>query len=453
MSAPLNTVSQRCFYLGTSRKQIREETVTSRQNMFALKCVQSSSKYFATKLLKNNLRTLDQICDKKFPRKQSTGYDYVELNIRGESLKFPSVWLRDNCQCEKCFHHSAQSRIIDWTNFNVNVKAVEVKQDAETVQISWDDSHQSEFRLDWLSFRSFSTDRQKLYSETIYQPSKITWHGDEFPTICSKHDYNDILTNDRALYDWLHKLSVFGVALIENTPNTETASNKIVQKVAFPKQTHYGVTFKVQNIPNTSNVAYLSSNLQMHTDLPYYEYCPGVNMLHCLVQTSSHGGDNLLSDAHYTANYMKENHPEEHRLLSETEVEWSDIGNEHENDFYKLYRSPIICLNKQREITRINFSIPQRGSHFLGCIDNVKPWYEAHALFMKLNHRFAAKFKTKPGDILVFDNIRLLHGRNAYEDSLVNVRKLIGTYVDWDEIYSRLRCLSAKQKSGIKDVL
>lgn len=34
--------------------------------------------------------------------------------------------------------------------------------------------------------------------------------------------------------------------------------------------------FHVTAKPNTSNVAYLSGHLQMHTDLPYYEYTPGV---------------------------------------------------------------------------------------------------------------------------------------------------------------------------------
>lgn len=409
--------------------------------MFALKRVQSSRKHLA-----NQLKNI------KFSRKLSDGTDYdcVRLQFKGETLKFPSVWLRDNCQCEKCFHSSAKSRTIDWRDFDGNVKATDVKENGDTIQISWDDGHKSKYHLDWLKFRSFTPVQQKLYSDTIYKPSKITWHGDEFQTVCTKHEYEDILTKDSAFYDLLYKLSVYGVALIENTSNSETASNKIVEKVAFPKQTHYGISFVVQNVPNTSNVAYLSSNLQVHTDLPYYEYCPGVNMLHCLVQTASNGGENLLSDAHFVANFMKNNHQKEYKLLTEIEVEWSDIGAEHGNEFFKLYRSPVICLNKHGEIIRINFSIPQRGSHFPGQIEDVKPWYKAHGLFMELNCKFAAKFKTKPGNILVFDNIRLLHGRNAYEDSSDNVRKLIGTYVDWDEIYSKLRCLKVKLSGDTK---
>lgn len=61
--------------------------------------------------------------------------------------------------------------------------------------------------------------------------------------------------------------------------------------------------------------------------------------------------------------------------------------------------------------------------------------------FIKILHKEAVTFKTKPGDILTFDNIRLIHGRTKYEDNSVNTRHIIGSYIDWDEIYSRLRVL------------
>jgi hypothetical protein len=35
--------------------------------------------------------------------------------------------------------------------------------------------------------------------------------------------------------------------------------------------------YMVRHQPGTSNLAYTSGNLQMHTDLPYYDYKPGVS--------------------------------------------------------------------------------------------------------------------------------------------------------------------------------
>lgn len=369
---------------------------------------------------------------------------HLNVKINGEDLKFPYVWLRDNCQCEQCFHQSAKSRILDWRKFDLNITAKNVSENNDNLEVTWNDGHKSVFKHNWLKIRSFTAENRKKYDETIYKPKIIPWQGTEFDKVFTKHDYNEVINSDHALYEWLYNLSVYGVALIQNTPDSETAIDAVVKTIGFTKQTHYGVKFIVQNVANTSNVAYLSSNLQMHTDLPYYEYCPGVNLLHCLVQTKSEGGENLLSDCHFVADYMKKYHLEEYKLLTEVDIEWSDIGIEHGNEFYKLYRSPVICLDKNNEIIRINFSVPQRGSYIPTDLDTAVLWYKAHGLFLELNHQFSAKFKTKPGDILVFNNIRLLHGRNAYVDNNNNVRKLIGAYVDWDEIYSRLRCLTVK---------
>lgn len=58
---------------------------------------------------------------------------FVCLEIKNNSneskqYKFPSVWLRDNCQCAECFHNGSMSRTIDWQKFKYNVapKSVEV---------------------------------------------------------------------------------------------------------------------------------------------------------------------------------------------------------------------------------------------------------------------------------------------------------------------------------------
>ncbi|XP_050669760.1 gamma-butyrobetaine dioxygenase [Leptidea sinapis] len=371
-------------------------------------------------------------------------HDVIHVDINGVKLIFPNVWLRDNCQCEQCFHVTAKSRIIDYNNFNVDTKPVKVTKNSNSLQVTWDDGHTSKYGFNWLKLRSFSPKYQKKYNDDIYRSPKIVWHGKDFYEICKKHDYKDIISSDEALHKWLNDTSVYGVSVIEKTPNSETAIDEIVKRVGFTKRTHYGEKFVVQNVTNTSNVAYLSSSLQIHTDLPYYEYCPGVNMLHFLVQTKGEGGENILSDGHYTAKYIKDNFPEDFKLLTNVQVEWSDVGEEAGNEFYKLYRAPIIEIDSNDEINRINFSIPQRGSHFPGSIEDVVPWYKALKLFFNFNKKFAAKFKTPEGNILVFDNIRLLHGRNKYEDSENNVRKLIGAYIDWDEIYSRLRCVKVK---------
>lgn len=49
-----------------------------------------------------------------------------------QPLKFPSVWLRDNCYCTQCFHPTSKSRKHDWDKFDVNVRVekLQVSQSA-----------------------------------------------------------------------------------------------------------------------------------------------------------------------------------------------------------------------------------------------------------------------------------------------------------------------------------
>lgn len=85
--------------------------------------------------------------------------------------------------------------------------------------------------------------------------------------------------------------------------------------------------------------------------------------------------------------------------------------------------------------------MPQRDSHFNVPLEEVLPWYESYALFVRLAIADSHAFKTRPGDVLTFNNIRLLHGRTGYDDSEESPRYIVGAYLDWDIIYSRLRVL------------
>lgn len=93
-------------------------------------------------------------------------------------------------------------------------------------------------------------------------------------------------------------------------------------------------------------------------------------------------------------------------------------------------------------MNRINQSVPQRDSYFSTDADQVDEWYTALKVFIDMVYKESVQFKTEPGDVLTFSNIRLLHGRTGYVDTEGNIRHLVGAYVDWDEIYSRLRVVT-----------
>ncbi|XP_017055604.1 gamma-butyrobetaine dioxygenase [Drosophila ficusphila] len=370
----------------------------------------------------------------------------VQPQKNEKSLTFPGVWLRDNCLCEDCFHGSSKSRKLDWDNFDTRIQPVEVKTDeaAKEISVKWSDNHVSRFSLNWLKNRSFEEERQKEYLQEFYRPTTRHWSGSEFQEIARHFKYDEVMTQDSVLMEWLQSLAVYGVALLRGAPLDEGVVRRLAERVGFIRRTTYGEEFVVQAKPGAQNFAYLSLPLPLHTDLPYYEYKPSVNILHCVVQTDSPGGSNMLVDGFHIADILRREHPEDFERLSRVLVDWNDIGSEDGREFHNIWRAPVICLDSEGRYSRVNHSVPQRDSHFNVPLSEVLPWYESYARFVRLAIADSHAFKTQPGDVLTFNNIRLLHGRAGYDDSEVSPRYIVGAYLDWDIIYSRLRVLKKR---------
>lgn len=82
---------------------------------------------FANKRLINSVFSTSNSFNYSLQVGISRDKENLEVNIENNLEKFPLVWLRDNCTCDKCYHRESKSRIINWTDFNVDVKAKTVE--------------------------------------------------------------------------------------------------------------------------------------------------------------------------------------------------------------------------------------------------------------------------------------------------------------------------------------
>ena len=64
--------------------------------------------------------------------------------------------------------------------------------------------------------------------------------------------------------------------------------------------------------------------------------------LHCIDQIKGEGGENEFVDGFYVENIIRKNYPEEHNILTQTKVDFVDIGTEAiAGEFHKMFQSPI----------------------------------------------------------------------------------------------------------------
>jgi gamma-butyrobetaine dioxygenase len=70
--------------------------------------------------------------------------------------------------------------------------------------------------------------------------------------------------------------------------------------------------------------------------------------------------------------------------------------------------------------------------------------YRAVRAFGRLlqSGRYERRLRLQPGDVMCFDNYRVLHGRTEFDPNS-GPRHLQGCYVDRDDFLSRIRTLEA----------
>lgn len=363
--------------------------------------------------------------------------------------RYPFVWLRDCCQCSECFHPVAKSRRTDLKDLDLNARPKTVKAESDSLEINWPDDHLSVFDGLWLRQRTFEGDNQNLSGVLRYQRKPRLW-GSELNQTLPTISFDCLLKDDATLYKWITALEETGICLLTGAPTTQGQVNRIGERVAFLRKIHYGETFQVKDKVEPSNIAYTSAPLGMHTDTPYLTYIPGIQMLHCISQCTSEGGENQFADGFHVAEQLRKQHPDHFRLLSTFRVDFCDIGSDYV-PFYVRARNYTIEVDKNGAVVMITFSNHTRDSVLRLPLEKVRPFYEALRAFYDLLYdpKNIIQLKLKPGEIICFHNKRVLHARTGFTVSSGD-RHLEGAYVDWDDTLSRRRIL--EEKLNIHDV-
>ncbi|XP_011360879.1 gamma-butyrobetaine dioxygenase [Pteropus medius] len=356
----------------------------------------------------------------------------------GEESFYPAVWLRDNCQCPNCYLDSAKARKLLVEALDVNIGIKDLMFDRKKVHITWPNEHFSDFEADWLKKRCFSQHAREKLQRELFLPECQYWGSElQLPSL----DFEDVLRNDEHAYKWLSSLKKVGIVRLTGASDKQGEVLKLGKRIGFLYLTFYGHTWQVQDKINANNVAYTTGKLSFHTDYPALHHPPGVQLLHCIKQTVT-GGDSEIVDGFNVCRKLKEKNPQAFQILSSTFVDFTDIGVDY-CDYSVQSKHKIIELDDKGQVVRINFNNATRDTIFDVPVERVQPFYAALKDFVDLMNckEFKFTFKMNPGDVITFDNWRLLHGRRSYEAGTEISRHLEGAYADWDVVMSRLRIL------------
>lgn len=350
----------------------------------------------------------------------------------GHHASFNFLWLIDNCPSG--FHGDTQERTFDQLSVGADIHPLSFDYGDEQLLIEWsENSHRSQFCPQWL--------RRHAYSGSLRQRPKSTYQSWDSTFIgrIPEAENQMVLNDDRTLFEWMTELDRDGLAIVRNMPITDEAVIDIAERIDYLRRTNFGVTFNVISVPNPTNLAYTSIALPLHTDLPNQEVPPGYQFLHCLANESE-GGSSVFVDSLKVLEDLRSEAPEHFRLLSEYAIPFRFHDEEHDIRQYH----PVINLNAFGEIVEIKYNAHLADTFDLP-EDVMHGYYLAYRDLMGRlrNPRYTIKLKMQGGDMVVFDNRRVMHGRDSF-DASTGMRHLRGCYVDRTEFQSRLRMLGER---------
>ena len=328
-------------------------------------------------------------------------------------------WLRHECPLER--HPQTSERTLSMADVKLDVRPKETWLDAGgTLHVRWrgaaDDRPPSTYPIAWLRDHAYAPDRD-AHERPLLREDFVAAAG---PGAAIPPDFRARLARD-------------GAVIIPARSETEAArpehTERLIDEIAKTGLTVIGTHFgRIEDLrtdnttnQNTDQLGYTDAGVDLHTDQPFLDDPPRYQMLHA-IRTAPRGGESLLADAQAAADWLGATDAIALSLLETIPVRF----HRKQKAFEKLFVGPIL---ERRPDGRVHV----RSSYFTMAPHRVafarmEAFYRAYQTFFRWiaepSHHL--RFVLRPGEALVYDNHRMLHGRTSFEGD----RWVRGVYFD-----------------------
>jgi len=337
---------------------------------------------------------------------------------------FLNIWLRDHARDEDSWDHRSNQRKIFTAKLDpkLHIKKAILKDNGKSVDILWSDlkkpiNYSSNF------FLENSNKSQKINNNIkIWDKKDI---GEEIYT-----DFQSTITND-GFKEFLEKLYKFGFVVIQNCKTEMSSVEKIANKIGYVRESIFGGLWSFESNNDMADSAYTQDELRPHTDSTYSNDAPGLQLLLCCHYEAT-GGESIMVDGFKIAEKIYKENRDLYTLLSEIEVTGQYIG----DGVFLEAKRPIFKLNSNKELVQVSFNNYDRAAFRMNDEKTLK-FYDAIREFDLIanNREYQWRHILKPGELLIFNNWRILHGRGSFKGD----RKMSGCYINKEDFDSSCR--------------
>ena len=354
----------------------------------------------------------------------------VFFEKQGAKKEIHPFWLRERVNSDNFLDQKTQQRLFDPTMLKSSSEISKVNISDKFLEVSFKDGAYAKLVIENI-LKEFEKDNE------LYFINKISWKSDFQNNNIYK--FNKNFFEEKMMYESLLDFYKYGFVIFENVPTQDNFIVNFANSIGSIRRTNFGEFFNVKSKPNPNDLAYTSLPLAPHTDNPYRKPVPCIQLLHC-IENEVGGGLSTLVDGLAVTEELKKEHPSFFQILTEIKVRFQFVD---DNVVLEDW-AEMIQLDENKRLKQVRFS-PRLD--FVPLMDKGKLelYYAARNKISEMynSEKFRIEFKLKPGDLLMMDNYRLLHGRTEYNANEGN-RFLQGCYIDYDSTEGKLKHLKRK---------
>lgn len=358
----------------------------------------------------------------------------------GRTSRYHAIWLRMNTCDPETFNLDTReiTRSPLGLPAEVRIERVSVRSDGAVGLVFQPEGHAALFDPGWLRLHDYSNGGRRDDAAV----EKVLWTTAECPEPPT-FDGAGILDDDATFTAFLTAVASHGLARLRNAPADPDFAERFASRIGIIRDNNFGRIWNVRVEPGSGSNAYTALELAPHVDLATREYQPGLQILHC-VENTAPGGRAMMIDGFRVAEDLRTEAPAAFHLL--TTVPWHMSNRAADSDY--RWNSPAIVLDQAGQVAEIRSIYFLRGPLNVP-FDLVEDLYAADRLLHEklLDPRYRMLFDYRPGDLMLFDNRRILHGREAF-DAAEGRRWLRGCYLEREELESALRMAARRGRAG-----
>lgn len=282
-----------------------------------------------------------------------------------------------------------------------------------------------------------------LEARRIRQPKPIFWQAAEaaaFPWF----DAADLQNPPKRL-EILQRLRDYGIVCLRNLPPEPGRVVEAAEIFGPIRRTHHGTLFSIRSLPEDrmgagEKIGATASNAQApHTDEGFRHNPLGIMFFHCLKAHPQGSGASLFVDGVGAAEALRQRDQEAFDFLTTRAFLLAAERNPLER--FRT-RSRLIALDGFGVVRGVKFADRTLPPPDLA-LDEIEPAYRALRAFSEALYDPVRLYERllEPGDLVIFDNQRVLHARRAFAPE-AGERHIQQVSVDREEFQSRLRQLA-----------